>query len=82
MTKRFVSFKKDMATFVERWAPTFGKGWDTSHRDDFLLDLNPATQLTLVNGNSVCLNDPVFKRLYDNFQQNIERCRVVMTFPE
>jgi hypothetical protein len=70
-----------MATFSERWKPKYGSGWDTNRLEDFNLEINPATQLTLVNGNTVWLNDPLFKQVYDNFQRNIERCQVVLTFP-
>lgn len=80
-TRKHRSLAADMAVFSERWKSKYGRGWDTDQLEDFNLEINPATQLTLVNGNTVWLNDPLFKQLYDNFQNNIDRCQVVMTFP-
>jgi hypothetical protein len=80
-TRKYKSLPQDMAIFSERWKAKYGRGWNTSRLEDFNLDINPATQLTLVSDNTVWLNDPLFKQLYDNFQRNIESCQVSMTFP-
>jgi len=81
-TKKYVSLAEDTAAFLARWKPKYGQGWRTEHFQDFNLEINAATQLTLVRDNSVYFNDPLFRQLYDNFQDNIRRCRVQMTFPE
>ncbi|HEX9466021.1 MAG TPA: hypothetical protein VGB82_25760 [Alphaproteobacteria bacterium] len=81
-TRRFISLDQDMAVFLSRWKEKFGAGWDTSHVHGFVLDINPAIQLTVARDNTICFNDPRFKELYDNYQVNIWQCRVAMTFPD
>ena len=81
-TRRFKSLAADMALFLSRWKDKFGAGWDTSHAHGFILDINPAIQLTTARDNTICMNTPRFKELCDNYQINIRQCRVSMTFPE
>lgn len=81
-TRKGKAMAADMATFVQRWTPKYGQGWDVSHLDGFLLDLNPLLQLTLARENTVYLNTPRAKELYDNYHANLPGCRVGITFPE
>ena len=53
----------DMKLFVERWAPRYGWGWDTSHLRGFNLDVVPETIPHLVDwsSRSIYCNQPSFR---------------------
>jgi hypothetical protein len=50
----------DLALFLERWAPRYGAGWDTSHIDRFNIDVLPEMNADLAEGNTMFCNDPSF----------------------
>jgi hypothetical protein len=81
-TKKGQSLDHDREVFVRRWGGKYGQGWDTSHLRGFNLDLNVALQLTLVDEQSVWINDPRFKQLYDNFDANVRGgAQIAVSFP-
>lgn len=53
----------DMALSVQRWAPIYGKGWDSSHLRGFNNDLTPERfpQFVDATKRSIFYNDPEFK---------------------
>ncbi|HEX9465237.1 MAG TPA: hypothetical protein VGB82_21750 [Alphaproteobacteria bacterium] len=81
-TRKGKAMAADMATFVQRWAGRYGAGWDVSHLDGFLLDLNPLLQLSCVRERTVRLNTPRLKELYDNYHASMASCQAAITFPE
>lgn len=62
--KKGVIFKpEDMELFLDRWAPRYGLGWDTSHLRGFNNDLTPERfpQFVDPSGRSIYHNHPAFK---------------------
>jgi GT2 family glycosyltransferase len=80
-TKKWTSLERDREVFARKWAPKYGRGWDTSHLRGFNIDIDAAMQLVLVRDQSIWFNDPLFKELCDNFQTNIQKCRLTLNFP-
>ena len=79
-TKKWTSIERDREVFARKWGPKYGQGWDTSHLRGFNIDVDAAMQLVFVRDHSIWFNDPLFKDLCDNFQANIQKCRLTMTF--
>lgn len=54
----------DMNLFLSRWAPRYGKGWDTTHLRGFNLDFNINKYTMLNRGQrTVYYNDPEFRQM-------------------
>jgi hypothetical protein len=53
----------DLDTFVERWAPKYGKGWNTSDLRGFNIDIEPDHFPALVENNTITQNDPKFREI-------------------
>ncbi len=73
---------EDMASFVARWAPKYGAGWDTSQMTGFNIEIGPMEGLVFARENTIRFNDPKFKELFDNYISNSRQCRVMLTFPD
>lgn len=52
----------DMALFLSRWAPVYGKGWRTKGLRGFNLDIVPEEHPGVIFGRTVNYNDPEFRR--------------------
>jgi hypothetical protein len=57
----------DMALFLQRWAPRYGAGWDTSNLRRFNIDLIPERYPELIDdtGRSIFFNRPEFATITD-----------------
>ena len=55
--------QRDMDLFVERWAPKYGSGWDTSNLRAFNVDVTPERfpQFIHGSGRTIYHNDPSFR---------------------
>ena len=53
--------QSDMDLAIERWAPKYGKGWDTSHLRGFNMDIEPGQFPQMCSGNTIMRNDPKFR---------------------
>jgi hypothetical protein len=51
----------DMDLFVRRWAPKYGRGWQTGKIRDFNCDVVPDSFPHLASNNTFYLNDPSFR---------------------
>jgi hypothetical protein len=81
-TRRLISRPQDMALFLSRWKDKYGRDWDTSYVYNFVLDLTPTMQLALARDNTVYVNSPWVKEVWENYQENVVKCTVTITFPE
>ncbi len=64
------SEKRDIATFAERWRSTYGSGWRFESMEDFNLDVDAVFELVVGDECSIFVNDPIFKRLHENYLRN------------
>ncbi len=53
----------DLDLFVQRWAPRYGDGWDTSHIRGFNIDIEPYNFPKLALDNTVYYNHPEFREI-------------------
>lgn len=74
--KSGTTLARDMATFLERWRPIYGEGWSTETERDFNLDVDVLFEAVVGDEFSIFLNDPVFKRLYQNYGRNAARMKL------
>ena len=64
------SEKQDIATFAERWGSSYGRGWTFDSQGDFNLDIDAVFELVVGDECSIFVNDPIFKRLHENYLRN------------
>lgn len=69
-THKDSALDRDTATFLAKWAPVYGEGWDTSHLRGFNLDMPLAAYMVLGRDNTVHFNTPAFAVLMDNVRVN------------
>jgi hypothetical protein len=77
-THKETALERDAKTFVSRWKEKFGAHWPTAEIRDFNIDLNIGHQLMLARDHSVFVNDPVVRRLVDNYAANIGKWKFTM----
>jgi hypothetical protein len=74
--KSSAAFQRDMTTFVDRWGPVYGKGWETVSGRDFNLDIDVLFETVVGEEFSIFLNDPIFKRLHERYGRNAARMKL------
>lgn len=64
---------QDTRHFTGRWASIYGRGWPMESYEDFNLDVDALFEAVVGEDWSIFLNDPVFKRLLENYGRNAAR---------